>query len=83
MTKIVTLTVSNLDSTAGWQVTETNRSKVGDAMPGTSKPAAPPLEGKVTATEPNDVGTALRKAFRATLEEEIPAEMLDLLKRLD
>ena len=30
-----------------------------------------------------DVGTALRNAFRATVEEDIPAEMLDLLRRLD
>lgn len=32
---------------------------------------------------PGDVGTALRNAFRATVEEDIPAEMLDLLRRLD
>jgi Anti-sigma factor NepR len=30
-----------------------------------------------------DVGTALRDAFRATVDEEIPSEMLDLLRRLD
>ena len=30
-----------------------------------------------------DVGTAPRNAFRATVEEDIPAEMLDLLRRLD
>jgi Anti-sigma factor NepR len=34
-------------------------------------------------SEPNDVGTALRNAFRATVEEDIPSEMLDLLRRLD
>ena len=31
----------------------------------------------------NDVGAALRNAFRATVDEEIPNEMLDLLRRLD
>jgi hypothetical protein len=31
----------------------------------------------------NDVGTALRDAFRATVDEDIPTELLDLLRRLD
>lgn len=32
---------------------------------------------------PGDVGTALRDAFRATVDEDVPLEMLDLLRRLD
>ena len=35
------------------------------------------------ASSPNDVGTALRQAFQATVQEEIPDELLDLLRRLD
>lgn len=31
----------------------------------------------------SDVGAALRNAFRATVDEEVPNEMLDLLRRLD
>jgi len=46
------------------------------ASPKGKKAAAP-------NSEPNDVGTALRNAFRATVEEDIPSEMLDLLRRLD
>jgi len=41
-------------------------------------------EGTVPGRQaPHDVGTALRNAFRATVEEDIPIEMLDLLRRLD
>jgi hypothetical protein len=41
-------------------------------------------EGTVLGRQaPHDVGTALRNAFRATVEEDIPIEMLDLLRRLD
>lgn len=38
-----------------------------------SKPADP---------KPHDVGTALRNAFKATVQEDVPAEMLDLLRKL-
>lgn len=49
--------------------------------------ARAPLESDTAAQPPksgsNDVGAALRNAFRATVDEDIPAEMLDLLRRLD
>ena len=35
------------------------------------------------ANEEADLGNALRKAYQETVEEEIPTEMLDLLKRLN
>ena len=33
-------------------------------------------------TSDADVGAALRQAFRETVEEQVPDEMLDLLRRL-
>lgn len=46
-----------------------------------------PVDGgqKVKRSTPagGDVGAALRNAFQATVEEDVPAELLDLLRRLD
>ena len=39
--------------------------------------------GKRAGTTGNDVGAALRNAFQATVEEDVPQELLDLLRRLD
>lgn len=35
------------------------------------------------AQSPDNVGAALRNAFQAAVQEDIPQEMLDLLRRLD
>lgn len=35
------------------------------------------------ATASSDVGVALRNAFQAAVEEDVPNELLDLLRRLD
>ena len=44
---------------------------------------APPIDPPAPRSSPNDIGTALRNAFQATVEEDVPDEMLDLLRRLD
>lgn len=70
-------------SATGWQVVQPKQpTALGNSASGDN--------GAVTKAEPSepkaapaDVGTALRNAFRATVEEDIPAEMLDLLRRLD
>ncbi|MES2288216.1 MAG: NepR family anti-sigma factor [Pseudomonadota bacterium] len=36
-----------------------------------------------SASSPADVGAALRKAFQSAVEEDVPDELLDLLRRLD
>lgn len=36
-----------------------------------------------SASSPSDVGAALRKAFQSAVEEDVPDELLDLLRRLD
>lgn len=87
MANIVTPAPSAIDSSSRWQVAEQKRQ--GSGNPATDPAAPVAATTDVTDTrrpataEPNDVGTALRNAFRATLDEDIPAEMLDLLKRLD
>jgi hypothetical protein len=71
-------------NTTGWQVAEAKKTKVlAKPKSGTASGFAS-AEGTVPVRQaPHDVGTALRNAFRATVEEDIPAEMLDLLRRLD
>jgi hypothetical protein len=83
MTNIVTSLSSAIDSAAGGPVTKSTQSNSPDTTAPASGAAVDLHVVKRTPSEPNDVGTALRNAFRATLEEDIPAEMLDLLKRLD
>lgn len=41
-----------------------------------------PLATAASDKSDGDVGSALRQAFRATVEEQVPDEMLDLLSRL-
>jgi hypothetical protein len=71
-------------NTTGWQVAEAKKTmapakpKSGTASGFASAEATVPVRQAA-----HDVGTALRNAFRATVEEDIPAEMLDLLRRLD
>lgn len=54
-----------------------------------SAPSAPPAGGADGTAPPRpapreaSLGEALRTVYRQTVEEDIPAEMLDLLKRLD
>jgi hypothetical protein len=48
-----------------------------------TEPSAPPVDSPSPKSSPHDVGAALRNAFQATVEEAIPSEMLDLLRRLD
>ncbi|MEP6785589.1 MAG: NepR family anti-sigma factor [Sphingomonadales bacterium] len=38
---------------------------------------------KPPMSSPSDVGSALRKAFQSAVEEDVPDELLDLLRRLD
>lgn len=45
--------------------------------------SGPSDDKRASKSLPGDVGTALRDAFRATVDEDVPAEMLDLLRRLD
>lgn len=54
-------------------------------LPGDPARAAAPSPTKAGPGKgsPSDVGAALRNAFRATVDEDIPDEMLDLLRRLD
>jgi len=68
----------------GWQVAESKKTKV-SAKRASGTPSGSVAGGTVEPAHPvpHDVGTALRNAFRATVDEEIPIEMLDLLRRLD
>ncbi|QLC20720.1 hypothetical protein HFP51_00075 [Parasphingopyxis sp. CP4] len=44
---------------------------------------APDGTEKAESASSGDIGAALRSAYQATVNEEIPAEMLDLLGKLD
>lgn len=71
-------------NTTGWQVAKTKKTKVSAKLkPGIASGSAVSEATMPGRQVPYDVGTALRNAFRATVEEEIPIEMLDLLRRLD
>jgi hypothetical protein len=71
-------------NTTGWQVAETKKTKAPAKRTAGRVTEAIVSEAKAPGrSAPHDVGTALRNAFRATVEEEIPTEMLDLLRRLD
>jgi len=60
-----------------------------EAMNAPAASAAPPPQApdgaapSRTAPREASLGEALRTVYRQTVEEDIPAEMLDLLKRLD
>jgi hypothetical protein len=70
-------------SATGWQVAESKGPTALD-NPLANANASVASEGtRAPKTGAGDVGTALRNAFRATVEEDIPSEMLDLLRRLD
>ena len=43
----------------------------------------PPVERAKVQTKDRDMGAALRGVYQRTVEEAIPAEMLDLLGKLD
>lgn len=83
MPNSVTFSTSVDVSVIGWQVVQPKRpAALGNRE--TGRHAAVPTHGpSAPKAAPADVGTALRNAFRATVEEDIPAEMLDLLRRLD
>ena len=52
--------------------------------PAPRDPASPPRPVKpATGAGDRDMGTALRKIYQRAVEETIPAEMLDLLGKLD
>ena len=57
-------------------------SEAGNAPPSTSVAAPEKLDLASTKASEADVGSALRQAFRATVEEQVPDTMLDLLRRL-
>ena len=44
---------------------------------------APEGTAEADSASSGDIGAALRSAYQATVNEEIPAEMLDLLGKLD
>ena len=44
---------------------------------------APEGTAETESASSGDIGEALRSAYQATVNEEIPAEMLDLLGKLD
>ncbi len=44
---------------------------------------APEGTTETESASAGDIGAALRSAYQATVNEEIPAEMLDLLGKLD
>lgn len=52
----------------------------GNAPAETDASAKPPSRANV---DESDLGTALRAIYRRTVDEAVPPEMLDLLKRLD
>jgi hypothetical protein len=71
-------------NTTGWQVAEPKKTKASAKPKSATASGFASAEATVPVRQvPHDVGTALRNAFRATVEEDIPAEMLDLLRRLD
>lgn len=54
-----------------------------DASTSPSVPIASPANGSpVIANEKTGLGDALRNVYQQTVQEDIPAEMLDLLNRL-
>lgn len=61
-------------------VGESDASAEGPASGETVHPSSP---ASAPAASEADVGSALRQAFRATVEEEVPDAMLDLLRRLN
>ncbi len=52
------------------------------ADPDPSKPAAKPAKDKPGVID-QQMGASLRSVYQATVEEQIPQEMLDLLGKLD
>ncbi|MEZ5713048.1 MAG: NepR family anti-sigma factor [Sphingobium sp.] len=48
-----------------------------------TSPAAPPKSPPPLTDEDAGLGNALRNIYQQTVDEDIPSEMLDLLKRLD
>lgn len=52
--------------------------------PATAPKAAPsPLGDEARAAPGADMGAALRSIYQATIDEQIPPEMLNLLRKLD
>ncbi|RZM25932.1 MAG: hypothetical protein EOP67_43620 [Sphingomonas sp.] len=45
--------------------------------------AGGPLSGAKVQSKDRDMGAALRTVYQRTVEEEIPADLLDLLGKLD
>lgn len=65
------------DPSAGCSENRTEEKRAGEKQAGDA-----PLPQAMTEEEA-DLGHALRNIYRQTVEEAIPDEMLDLLKRLD
>ena len=83
MPNSVTFPTSADVSATGWQVVQPKGPTALDNLETGNSAALPKRGSSAPKAAPGDVGTALRNAFRATVEEDIPAEMLDLLRRLD
>lgn len=60
-----------------------DRSLADPPVTDTDRPSPSGTSTKRTSLPARDVGMALRKAFEATVEEDVPNELLDLLRRLD
>ncbi|UVO54448.1 hypothetical protein [Sphingomonas sp. SUN039] len=80
MTSSATVTASETVGATGWQVAEPTGPTALDNSPDKTPARAASSAPKAAS---GDVGVALRNAFRATVDEDIPNEMLDLLRRLD
>ena len=83
MPNSVTFSTSADVSATGWQVVQPKRPTALDNSEAGHNTAVSKCEPSTPKAAPADVGTALRNAFRATVDEDIPAAMLDLLRRLD
>ena len=58
--------------------------RLGDILhSGDKSDSKPPTEPAKVQTKDRDMGAALRTVYQRTIDEAIPAEMLDLLGKLD
>jgi hypothetical protein len=73
------------NSSAGGLILRSNQDR--SKKPATPKTAGPNMPGGTASggrtRGGQDAGAALRSAYQQTVEEAIPAEMLDLLSKLD
>lgn len=62
--------------------TPASGAKAGDVRPGSTKTGARKRRANATKDE-GQVANALRSVYQRAIDEDIPPEMLDLLKKLD